>query len=159
MRRQDCFRWRHGGDQSRRQAIIWTSDDSVQHICISRESWDLFLLSLHSFMTCRNSRIYCDPMVVFVCFLFAPPHYHQYADVCKVNSVDCVSKIKSIISFIFHAIYVCISLPLSLMIIVMICVFHVIIIKSEVLLIFSLFRLSSWNNGIRCMFFYIPMDK
>ena len=50
------------------------------------------------------------------------------------------------------------SLPISLMITVKICVLYlVIIIKSEVWPICHCFRVRSWNNGMRCMSFYILM--
>ena len=63
--------------------------------------------------------------------------------------MDCVSKINSILSIIYHAIYeaVCIRLHISFMRIVGICVLYLIIIfKSEVWPI-VLFRVRSWNNG------------
>ena len=52
-------------------------------------------------------------MVVFVCLHIALPHYDHYADVsvgielnaCQVHSVECVSRIKSILAIIFHEIY------------------------------------------------------
>ena len=47
-------------------------------------------------------------------------------------------------------------LPISLMVIVRICVLYlVIIIKSEVWHICHYFRVMSWNNGMRCVYSYI----
>ena len=88
---------------------------------ISRESWVLSHLSLCSFRVYANNRIHYGPTVVFVCLHFTLPHYHHYADdlnvlnflnTRQVPSVECVSKIKSILAIIFHAIYgaVCIQL-------------------------------------------------
>ena len=54
-------------------------------------------------------------MVVFVCLHITLPHYHHYADLSEsiellkclsgTFCIECVSKIKSNISIIFHAIY------------------------------------------------------
>ena len=54
-------------------------------------------------------------MVVFFCLHITLPHYHHHADLsegfellkCLSNTIclECVSKIKSILSIIFHAIY------------------------------------------------------
>ena len=128
----------------------------------------LFLILLSSFMKYANNRVHYNPMVVFVCLHFTLPHYHHYTDVpegtellntCRILSVECVSNIKSILSIIFHAIYrvVCIQLThfsyddcenkwtLS---------YHHQIGSMTQL---TLFRVRSWNNGMRCMSFYILM--
>ena len=60
-------------------------------------------------------------MVIFICLHITLPHYHHYADISegiklvngiKVHPVEYMSKIKSILTIIFHAIYgtVCIQL-------------------------------------------------
>ena len=70
-----------------------------------------------------NSWVPDGPVVVFVYLHIILLHYHLYEDVsegiellnaCRVHSVECVSKIKLIISIIFHAIYeaVCIIIIL-----------------------------------------------
>ena len=70
--------------------------------------------------------------------------------------LECVSKIKSVLSIIYHAIYGAVRLSISLMMIVRICVLYLIIkIKSEVWPHLPLFRVRSWNNGMRCMTFNI----
>ena len=74
-----------------------------------------------SLMMCANNQIHNGPMVVLIYLHFTQPHYHHYAvnlkvlnfwNTCQVHSVECVSKIKSSLSIIFHAIYgaVCIQL-------------------------------------------------
>ena len=55
-----------------------------------------------------------DPMVIFICLHITLPHYHRYADLSEsiellkclsgTFCLECVSKIKSILSIIFHAI-------------------------------------------------------
>ena len=66
------------------------------------------------FFMCANNKIHFRSMVVFVCLHFTLPHYHNYANVsecidllniCQIYSVVCVSKIKSILSIMIHAIY------------------------------------------------------
>ena len=87
------------------------------HIHISWESWVLFLLLLRSLMLCANNGVHYGSMVVFVWLHITLHNYHQYADVsegielnaCKVLiryilTMD-VSKIKSVLSIIFYAIY------------------------------------------------------
>ena len=79
---------------------------------------------------------------------------------CQVHSVECVSKIKLILSMIFHAIYgaVCIQLIY----------FHLSYDYCENVHTLShqrhqigsmsylpLFMVRSWNNGMCCMYFYI----
>lgn len=62
-------------------------------------------------MMCANENVHFGLKIVFVCLHITLPHYHHYAEIsediellnaCQVHSVECVSKIKSIISIIFH---------------------------------------------------------
>ena len=104
--------------------------------------------------------------IVFVCLHITLPHNHHYADLSEsiellkcvsgTSCLQCVSKIKSILSIIFNAIYgaVCIQLThfsyddcenmstLS---------YHFKQIGSMTHL--PLFRIWSCNNGMRCMSF------
>ena len=85
-------------------------------------------------MMCANCRIDCEPMVLFVCLHFTLPDYHHYAEDLTIHSVECVFKIKPVFSTICHAICELdvFSLPISLSMIVRICVlYRIIIIKSE----------------------------
>ena len=93
---------------------------------------------------CANNRVHYDLMVEYSPLHSTLPHYHHYADLfegiellnaCQIYSVASVSKIKSVLSIIFRAIYGTgiLSLPISVMMIVRIHVFDfIIIIKSEV---------------------------
>ena len=105
----------------------------------------LCLLLLCSLMMCANNRVHYSPMVVFVCLHITLPHYRHYADLSEgvellkcfssTFCLECVSKIKSILSIIFHAIYgLCVfSLPITFMKIVRIRVLYlIIIVRSEV---------------------------
>ena len=84
--------------------------------------YDWELSYYRSLMMCANNRIHCDPIVIFACLHITLPHYHYYADRSEGTELlkclsgtfclGCVSKIKSILSIIFHKIYraVCIQL-------------------------------------------------
>ena len=110
-------------------------------------------------------------MICCAVVLLPPPHYHNYADLSEgiellnawqIHSVSSVSRIKSIPTFIFHAIYgsVCIHLThFSYDDCVNTCTlsyYHYHQIGSMTHL--PLFRVRSWNNGVRCMSFYILME-
>ena len=102
-------------------------------------------LFVNSLMMCTNNEVHYDPMVVFVCLRSTLLHYHIFADLSEsiehlkclsgTFSRECVSKMKSILSIIFRAMYGLriFSLPISLMMIVRIRVLYLIIfINSEV---------------------------
>ena len=81
---------------------------------------------------------------------------------CQIYFVECVSKIKifSPLSIIQHVGLYVFSLPISLVMIERIYILClIIIIKSEVWTYNSLFRVRSWNNGVRCMSSYILMGQ
>ena len=75
----------------------------------------LFFLLLCSLKICTNNRLHHGPVVVFVCLLITLTHCHHHADLSEgmellkclsgTFCLECVSRIKSIFSFIFHAIY------------------------------------------------------
>ena len=74
-------------------------------------------------MRCASNKVHYDPMVLYVCLHITLPHYHHYADLSESNellkclsgsfSLECVSKIKSILSTFFHAIYRAVRLRLT----------------------------------------------
>ena len=90
-------------------------------------------------MMCANNQVHYGPVVIFICLHFTLPHDHHYADISRgIELLNCfsdtfchVSKIKSILSIIFHVIYMgqCVfNLPISLMMIERICVLYLVII-------------------------------
>ena len=139
---------------------------------ISRESCVLCLSLLWNLMMSADNRIHYDPMVVFVCQHITLAHYHHYADLTESIELlkclsgtfcfECLSRIKSILSIIFHAIYGAAFIQfthfsyndcentctLS---------YHLHQIGSMTHL--SLFRGRSWKNGMRCRSFYLLMLK
>ena len=82
---------------------------------ISRESWGFCRLLRRSLIMCANDNVHYDPVVVFVCLHKTLHHYHHDTDVSEsiellkyfsgAFCLECVSKINSILSIIFHAIY------------------------------------------------------
>ena len=79
-----------------------------------QESWVLCLLLLCSLMVCANNLVHYDPTVASV-FKHIKLHYHHYADLSEgiellkclpgTFCLECVSRIKSDVSAVFHAIY------------------------------------------------------
>ena len=70
---------------------------------------------------CTNNRVHYGQNVALVYLRITLTHYYNYADVsediepmniCHVHAVECVSKIKGILSIIYHTVYgaVCIQL-------------------------------------------------
>ena len=81
---------------------------------ISKENRFLLNSLRCTLMMCANIRIHYGPMVTIICLRFQylivmiVQTYRMILniyDACQVHYVECVSKIKSILSIIFHAIY------------------------------------------------------
>ena len=66
-------------------------------------------------MMCANNRVHYGPMVVYGYLHITLPHYHHYADLSEgiellkylsdMFCLECVSKIRLVLSIIFHAKY------------------------------------------------------
>ena len=120
---------------------------------VSQESWVLFLLLLCSLMMCTNNQVHYGPMVTFACLHFTLSHYHHHAGIYEgVELVKwwldtfCQVCLRlnqfSQLSFMRYMGLCVFSIPISLMIVVRICVLYlVIIIKSELWLICHCLRL------------------
>ena len=121
-----------------------------------------------SFMMCANNRIHYGPMVAFVCLPSTLLHYHNYA-VWKYWTSNilvryilwnvCIRLCQlSQLPFMQYMRLCVLSLPISLVMIVRIfgtLSYHHLEIRSVNHL--PLFRVRSWNNGMLCMFFCIPI--
>ena len=122
-------------------------------------------------LSSSNNAVHYGPMVVYGYLHITLRHYQHYADLSKsiellkclsdIFCLKCVSKIRSVLPIIFHAIYgaVCIQLTyLSYDDCENTCAWsnHHPPIGSMTHL--PLFRVGSWNNGMRCMYFYFSMD-
>ena len=113
---------------------------------------------------CANNRVHSDLMVVLVCLRITLHHYQQsYLRVLdlhnafQVHSVEWGYEINSIILVICHAIYGAVYIQLT----------HSSYDECEIICTLSyyhhqigsmthlpLFRVSLWNNGMCCIFFY-----
>ena len=76
---------------------------------------------LCTLVMCANNWIHFSPVVVFVWMHFTLPHYHHFADASEgiellkyLSGSFCrVSKIKSILSILFHSIHAALSIQLT----------------------------------------------
>ena len=103
------------------------------------------------------------PMGVFLCLNITLLNYHHYARpiAFQVYSVERVSKIKSILSVILHAIHgtACIRLTyFSYDDRENTCTLSWYHHQIGSMIHLPLFRIRSWNYGMRCMSFYILME-
>ena len=123
-------------------------------------------------MMSANSRIRFGLQVVFVCLYITPSHYHHCANfiwrhwTCKMpvrynlSSVWVRLSIFSQLSIIQYVGLCVFSLPISFVMIERIYILClIVIIKSESMNYYPLFRVRSWKNGMRCMSSYIRMAR
>ena len=116
----------------------------------------------------KNNQIHYDLMVIFVCLHFTLPQYRYYVGVsediellkCLPCTLECMSKIKSILSIIVHALYgaVCIQFThVSYDVCEIMCTLSYWHHQIGSVIHLPLLMGRSWNNGMRCMSFYIFM--
>ena len=125
-----------------------------------RENREFVFSSIVQFMMSANSRIGFGLQIVFVCLYITPSHYHY-----RANCIWIHRSYKMPVIYNLSSVWVRLSIfsQLSIMQCVGLCVFSLPIsfvlclniIKSEVWTITPLFWVWSWNNGMRCMAFYI----
>ena len=130
----------------------------------------VFIISVQ-FMKSANIRIRFGLQIVLVCLYSTPSHYHHCANLsegielinaCQIYFVECVSKNKYILSVIHYTICGAVGFQFN----------HFPCDDWDNIYTFSyyhhqigsmnyypLFRLRSWNNGVRCMSFYILMSS
>ena len=120
---------------------------------------------------CANNRVHYGLMVVYGYFHIALPHYHHYVDLSEGMELlkclsdiffpECVSKFMSILSIIFHAICGVVWIQLTHFCCddcENACTWSYYHHQIGSMTHFPLFRVRSWNNGMRCMSFYILME-
>ena len=133
------------------------------------ENRELDCVIIVHFMMNVNSRLRSGLQIVFICLHITPSHYHHCANLSEdislikwLSDIFCrVSKIKHIMSVIHYTI--CVGL----------CVFGSPIpfwwlreyissvlssLSNRSMNYYPLLRIRSWNNGVRCMSFYIIMQ-
>ena len=132
-----------------------------------RENREFVFINTVQFMMSVNSRIRFGLHIVFVCLYLTPSHYHHCANFIWRHwaynlpvryNLSSVSKIKHILSVIHYIIcgVVCFQFTHSLCDdwenIYTLSYYHHQIGSMNY---YRLFRVRSWNNGMRCMSFYI----
>ena len=136
-----------------------------------RENREFVFISIVQFIVSANNRIRFGLQIVFVCLYITPSHYHHCANFIwrhltyempvryNLSTVWVRLSIFSQLSNIHYMGLCLFSLPISFVMIERIYILClIIIIKSEVWTITQLFRVRSWNNGMRCMSFYILIN-
>ena len=130
-----------------------------------REKRECVFISIVQFMMSANRRVRFGLPIVIVCLYTTPSHYHHCAIFIwrhwthkmpvryNLSSVWVRLSIFSQLSIIQDVGLCVFSLPISFVMIERIYILClIIIIKSE---IWTIVRVRSWNNGMRCMSFYI----
>ena len=148
--------------------LMWLYHHMPSVSYISRESWVFCLSLLCSLMMCAKDEVHYDPMVVFDCLHVTLRHYRHHAELSEnIELLKClsgtfcfeyVSKIKSILSIIFPVIYgaMCIQLThLSYYDYENTCTLYYCHHQIGSMTHLPLFGVRSWNNGARCISFYI----
>ena len=133
-----------------------------------RENREFVFIIIVQLMMSANIRIRFGLQIVLVCLYSTPSHYHHCANLSEgIELIKCLSdifcqvcKIKHILSVIHYTIYGAVCFQLA----------HFSCDDWENIYTLSyyhhqigsmkyhpLFRVRSWHNGMRCMFFYIFM--
>ena len=136
-----------------------------------RENREFVFITIVQFMMSVNSRVRFDLQIVFVCLYITPSHYNHCANFIWRHwtykmpvryILSSVSKIKHILSVIHYTICgaVCFQFAHSLSDdwenIYTLSYYNRQIGRMNY---YPLFRIRSWNNGMRCMSFYILLDS
>ena len=132
-----------------------------------RENREFVFIIIVQFMMSANIRIRFDLRIVLVCLYSTPSHYHHCANVSEGIElikclsdifVECVSKINHILSVIHYTICGAVCFQFTHFPcddrenIYTLSYYHHQIGSMNY---YPLFRVRSWNNGVRCMSFYI----
>ena len=119
-------------------------------------------------MMSANIQIRCGLQIVFVCLYITPSHYHHCANLSEdmelikflsdIYFVECVSKIKYILSVIHYTICGTVFTQFTHFLCddwANICILSYYHHQIRSMNYYPLFRVRSWNNGMRCVSFYI----
>ena len=140
-----------------------------------RENWDFVLIIIGQFMMSANSRIRYGLQIVFVCVYITPSHYHHCANLsADIELMECLPDIfcvwvrLSIFTYSYpsfniwgcmFSVYPIPSWWLWEYIALSYHYHHHHQIGSMNYYYYPLFRVMSWNNGMRCMSLYILMIR
>ena len=151
--------------------VIWPK---TSHLIVSNQIFNrdhdrmsYFSVVVYSLMMCANNRVHYGLVIVYGYLHITLPNCNHYADLSEgiellkclsdIFCLECVSKIRVVLSIIFHAIYgaVCIQLThFSYDDCENICTSHYHQPFGSMTHL-PLFRVRSWNIGMRWMCFYI----
>ena len=137
-----------------------------------RENREFVFIIIVQFMMSANIRIRFGLQIVLVCLYNTPSHYHhcvnlsegiELINACQIHFVECVSKIKHILSVIHYTTCGAVCFQFTHFScddcenIYTLSYYHHQIGSMNY---YPLFRVRSWYKGVRCMSFYILMtDK
>ena len=129
-----------------------------------RENRDFVFIIIVQFMMSANIRIHFDVQIGLVCLYITPSHYHHCANLSEDSKlikclldifVECVRfSIFSQLSIIQYMVLCVFILPISLVMIERIYTWSYYHHQIESMNYYPLFRVRSWNNGMRCMSLY-----
>ena len=133
-----------------------------------RENRDFVFIITVQFMMSANSWIRFGLLIMFVCLYITRSHYHHCANLSEdIEFVKCLSdtfcrvceslSIFSQLSIIQYMGLCVFSLPISLVMIERIYTLSYYYHQIGSMIYYPLFRVRSWNNGMRCMFLCILM--
>ena len=143
--------------------LIWTKWTPLSSVPKKADKINLSLsvFYYHAVLWCAQI---LGPMIILICLHITLPHFHHYADLSEVIELlkcfsdtcclKCVSKIKWILSFIFHAIYGAVWIQLthfSYDDCENMCTLSYCYNQIGSITYLPLFRVKSWNNGVCCM--------
>ena len=126
-----------------------------------RENREFVFIIIVQFMMSANNLIRFCLQIVFVCLYITPSHYYHWANLSEdIELVECVSKIKHILSVIQYIIRGAVCYQFTHFPcddyenIYTLSYYHHQIGSMNY---YPLFRVRSWNNGVSCMCFCILM--
>ena len=127
-----------------------------------RENWGFLFIIIVEFMMSANSRIHFGLQIVFICLYITPSHYHCANLYEDIELIKCLSDIFCRVCKIKHipsAIHYTICGAVCFQFIYFLCddwdnLYTLSYYRHEIGSInyYPLFRVRSWNNGMRCMF-------
>ena len=130
-----------------------------------REDREFVFIIIVQFMMSANNRIRFVLKIVFVCLYITPSHYHHCTNIHEdIELIKCLSdifcrvcKIRHILSVIHYTVggAVCFQFTHFLVMIERIYTLSYYHHQIGSMNYYPLFRVRSWNNGVRCMSFCI----
>ena len=130
-----------------------------------RENRKFVFITIVQFMMSANIRKRFGLQIVFVCLYCTPTHYHHWANLSEdIGPTKCLSDIFCWVCEYDYAYFLSYSLYNMWGCVFSVYPFPLWWLKEYIYFVllsssnrkYELFRVGSWNNGVRCMSFYIP---